>query len=443
LVWSPDGRWLVAPDKAFPHEPFGLFLLSVETGEKKRLTLPPKAWEGDTGAAFSPDGSLAFARITGKSVSELYLLALSSHFAPSGEPKQLTFDGRAVTDTVWSPNGKEIIFSSGQYGDLGLWRIGLDGSGKSQQLSSLGEEGALPTISRQARRLVYARSLRDENIWRADLVGDGREPNPPVKLISSTRQDWVPHFSPDGKRIAFQSDRSGAHEIWVCESDGSRTRQLTWFGKAMSGTPRWSPDAKHIAFDSNVEGQWDIHVISANGGKPRRLTSDASHEVVPSWSNDGKWIYFASNRAGDFQVWKMPANGGEAVQVTKKGGVVAFESTDGRWLYYTKTKMPEIVVQSSSLWKVALPGGEESQVLESILMRNFAVAAGGIYFIPEPGPGGSASIQFLNFASGESKRIIEINNPGWAMAASRDGRSLLWMQIDYEGDDLMLVENFR
>jgi TolB protein len=67
---------------------------------------------------------------------------------------------------------------------------------------------------------------------------------------------------------------------------------------AHSGTPRWSPDGERIAFDSNVEGQWEVYVISANGGRLQRLTSNSASDDSPSWSRDGKWIYFASNRSG-------------------------------------------------------------------------------------------------------------------------------------------------
>jgi Tol biopolymer transport system component len=105
----------------------------------------------------------------------------------------------------------------------------------------------------------------------------------------------------------------------------------------MTGGPNWSPAGSHIVFDSNKEGQFEVYVVSAAGGNPRRLTENPATDGVPSWSRDGTWIYFMSNRSGEAQVWKMPAAGGPAVQVTKKGGYVAVESTDGRLVYYSKS----------------------------------------------------------------------------------------------------------
>jgi Tol biopolymer transport system component len=103
-----------------------------------------------------------------------------------------------------------------------------------------------------------------------------------------------------------------------------------------TGSPRWSPDGRWIAFDSTKYGHRDIFVVAAEGGFLRRLTTEPSEDVRPNWSADGRWIYFGSDRGGDWQVWKVPSEGGAAVQVTRHGGREAFESLDGKFVYYTK-----------------------------------------------------------------------------------------------------------
>jgi len=125
------------------------------------------------------------------------------------------------------------------------------------------------------------------------------------------------------------------------------------------------------------------------------------------------------------------------VKVTGNGGNKAFESVDGKSLYYTKA------YDSSGLWKMPLSGGEESQVLPSVMWDAFSLVNEGIYFIPGP-PFRKVSIQFLNFATGNVKTVAPMSAPYFAgLSVSPDGRSLLFSQIDEVGSDLMLLENFR
>jgi len=209
----------------------------------------------------------------------------------------------------------------------------------------------------------------------------------PSPFIASIRAEEAAQYSPDGKRIAFQSERSGVNGIWVCDADGSNTVELFSRSGKVCGTPRWSPDAQRITFDSNLEGNFDIYIIRASGGKPIRLTTDPADDGGSSWSRNGNWIYFASNRTGRWETWKVSAGGGEAIQVTRNGGETAFESPDGKFIYYTKGDM------SGPLWKMSVSGGEEGQVLPSVVAHAFSLVNDGIYFIPGP-PLGSLPSSF-------------------------------------------------
>jgi Tol biopolymer transport system component len=170
------------------------------------------------------------------------------------------------------------------------------------------------------------------------------------------------------------------------------------------------------------------------------LTTHPADDVAPSWSRDGKWVYFASTRTGRYQVWKVSAGGGVPIQVTQNGGGAAFESPDGKFIYFMKGDVGEV---STGLWKMPVRGGEESQVLSSVIERAFSLVNDGIYFIPEPGIDRKASIQFLSFATGKVKIVAPISRtPEEGLSVSPDGRFLLFSQWDEAGSDLMLVENF-
>ena len=369
-----------------------------------------------------------------------------------GEPRRLTFSGQATFGLAWTPDGREIVFSSSPGGgsNSSSWRISSFG-GMPELLS--GTAGAVsPAISRQGSRLIYSRGTSDLNIWCLELSGLTTARNRPARLIASTRTDFFPQISPDGDRIAFESARSGSPEVWVCDRDGRGAVQLTSFAGVNAGAPCWSHDGRWIAFDAAPDGNGDIYVISADGGSPRRLTTEGSGEAVPSWSRDGKWIYFSSTRTGISQVWKAPAAGGEAVQVTKKGGGhTAFESPDGQFVFYAKTEGSP--GRPAAVWRVPAEGGEEVAVLDSprpVKAGAWAVVEQGIYFIDVERSEALVAEGFLKFFHFDTRRVTQIASLGEQLstfpvqvAVSPDGSWLLYVQDDQGGADLMLVENFR
>ncbi len=244
-------------------------------------------------------------------------------------------------------------------------------------------------------------------------------------------------FSPDGKRIVFASNRSGSWEIWVCDSDGSNARQLTFFEGPYANWPRWSPDGRQIAFTGTAETHYACYLVGAEGGRPRRLTAGASSDYLPSWSRDGKWIYFVSERTGAIQVWKMPAQGGQAVQVTKQGGHIALESPDGKTLYYAKS------CDAPGLWKLPVEGGEETPVLEQFAGEQcdkWGVTAEGIYFYNVA----TKAIEFFNFATHRTTQMAKPEKDARCfLSLSPDGRWILYSQVDQRTGKIILVENFR
>jgi Tol biopolymer transport system component len=301
---------------------------------------------------------------------------------------------------------------------------------KPERLAFSGTDARQPAISRQGDLAYPSGSGLDIDVWRLELNGGRPAVGTPLKLISSTWIDHEARYSPDGKHIAFISNRSGNFEVWVSDSDGSNAMQLTSFGGStyISGC-LWSPDGRDIYFTSNAGGKNSPYVISANGGKPKLLA-----EGFDGWSRDGKWTYFLSKRSGADELWKKSVEGGDPVQVTRQGfSGGAIESTDGRLVYYEK---------GGGVWRVPIQGGEETRVLESFFNNNFAVVDQGIYFITSAE---RSAIQYLSFATGKISRIAGIGTrePDYGFSVSPDGRWLLYTQWESLHSDLMLVKNFR
>ena len=110
-----------------------------------------------------------FSRMSGQGVEDIYLVA-----AEGGEPRQLTFDNRSITDLNWTADGREIVFISDRAGDSGLWRVSATGGTPERLLTAVGYRVTRLSISRQGQRLAYSQMFVDTNIWRAELAGTGK-----------------------------------------------------------------------------------------------------------------------------------------------------------------------------------------------------------------------------------------------------------------------------
>jgi Tol biopolymer transport system component len=285
--------------------------------------------------------------------------------------------------------------------------------------------------------LVYVRSFVDTNIWRIETSAPGApSSSPPVMAISSTKHEYHGEFSPDGRRVAFTSTRSGESEVWISDPDGSNAVQLTSTRAQDTTWPHWSPDGQLIAFSSNGEGEWDIYVVPAGGGKPRRLTSHPAIDIHPTFSRDGKWIYFSSIRSGDYRIWRIEANGGDAVQVTPNQGRGALESADGNSIYYHTASVV------APLWRLPISGGEPVKVLDGIVWFNYCLVDKGAYYIDRLGR--ETRLLYLNFVTGKPTTVARnLGEVSAGLTASPDGRTVLFTRVDSSADDLMLVEDFR
>ena len=444
VAWSPDNKWIATSDSETPTSAMSLVLISAITGEKRRLVYKPATVEADLSPSFSPDGRyLAFARHLGPHSADIYLLELPQRGLVAGEARRLTTWNRMAGNPIWTGDGQDVIFV-GDHSQLGfqIWKFPALHAGDPVSFNEIGQDSASIALSPLRNRLVYERKVEDTNIWHIDFDSPLSTPgNRRVvskgPLIASTRQDFNPQYSPDGRHVAYQSDRSGYCEIWIAGRDGTSPRQLTSLHAEISGFPTWSPDGKLIAFHSRLNGYANLFVANVETGDYRKLTTGTTNDTAPRWSHDGKWIYFESEREDGPQIWRISAAGGPATQLTRAGGVVALESVDGRLLFYSKDSEP-------GLWVLPLKGGTESQVLPSLYgVDNFAVTKQGIYFIRRA-PDVGAVIGFMSFSSRMPVDLASIKFPvGMGLAVSPDERSILYTQLDRADSDLFLVDNFK
>jgi serine/threonine protein kinase len=439
LDWSPNGGTLVFSE--FPEKDKGyggsrIALLSLRDSTTKQLTSPPEQ-EGDREPVFSPDGSsVAFIRWPlGGPNGDVFVVSVSG-----GNPRRLTFDNSCTTP-AWTQDGKEIVFSSTTAGLRSLWRVPVSG-GTPQPITGIGEMAMSPAVARKGSQLAYLHFALRNSIWQINLKDEKNALGLPVQRFSSRGINWRPSFSPDGKMVAFESDRMGFSDIWYCAADGSNCKQLTSL-HATSGTARWSPDGRYIAFESQSQHYYDIYVIEFPTGKPHLVsTFPEASNGAPSWSRDGQWIYFYSTQEKEhFQLWKVPFKGGTPVRVTRNGGVYSSESDDERFLYYSKFEEP-------GLWRMPLAGGPETKVLDEPpgwAWFDWALTSKGIYFLDlSVKPYGR--IEFFDFRTRKTVAVFSLEKPapGYVgLAVGPDGRSILFGQAELDDSYVMLVKNFR
>jgi Tol biopolymer transport system component len=429
-TWSADSKWLVVGSALPDSNEVPLFKVSVESGEATQITHPGGTL-GDFWPQISPDGkTLLFTRRAPNEFGDLYELALDGNADPVGQPRAIPSGSLPIGPANWISGGQTILFVTVG----GVFRIPATGSDMPERIPVLGYEALHVGLSRSGDRLAYAMERGDANIWRIDLTA---KPAHPERLIASTFRDAYPQYSPDGKRIAFYSDRGGSTQIWMGDAEGEQSRQLTFVQSEAARTPHWSPDGKTLVLDSDVSGAYQVYTMSAEGGKMTQLTQGPAANFAATWSRDGRWIYFASNRTRRNEIWKMPAEGGTATQITHAGGVKALESFDGRTIYFDKEG------GSGSIWKMPVEGGAETKLVDSLYRINFALGKQGIYYMSAPGIDDTSALMFYSFATGTSSTILQMGFPAYGLDISPDGRYLIYGQLDSPGSNLMLVEHFH
>ena len=440
LAWCPDSSCVVVTDSVGEAKPDALFVVSLDSGEKRQLTNPEDSVFADSDPAISPDGKwLVFRREVAPFTGELNVLPIRNDLTAAGELRRLTPFTLAAYNPRWMPDSTEILFSA----KAALWRLRISGEGTPERLPFVGEDGMTPSVSSaqpdRPARIAYVRSYADANIWRVDTSSPGAPASaPPTVAIASTRRDSVAHFAPDGRQVTFTSNRSGELEIWRADASGAGAVQLTSMG-ANPGWPRWSLDGKAVAFHSNPEGNGDILVVPAEGGKPRNLTAHPATDVFATYSHDGQWIYFSSTRSGRPMIWKIPTSGGPAVQVSPGLGMMAIESPDGVYIYYTESPTSN---SPAPLWRVPVKGGAAVKIAEGVNSTGFDVLDSGVYYI-ERLPG-EARLQYFDFATRKATTVArDLGNVDFGLSVSPDGRTILFSRVDSSVNDLMIVENFR
>jgi TolB protein len=264
---------------------------------------------------------------------------------PNAEPRRLTVS--VSVDGVYSPDGRWIAFAANRAGNdpevLDIYRMSTAGA-DVQALTRHPANDETPAISPDGRRIAFM-SMRSGDPEIYVMNADGGEV---ARLTHDSGWDIHPRWAPDGRAILFNSTRGSKNtadpelfEIYAVKPDGSGLRQLT-HDKEVSTYATYSPDGAKIIYRRIVGGNSEVFVMDADGAGQINLTRNAAFDGWPTWSRDGHRIAFASNRGGPedvYEIYEMNADGTNVVQRTQLGSrsTAPEYSPDGGTILFTRS----------------------------------------------------------------------------------------------------------
>jgi serine/threonine-protein kinase len=432
-AWSPDGTHL-AFDAAWAGAR-RIWISDAAGLNPRQLTSDSSEAVIHAGPRWSPDGRrLVFRRIEG-TTSDLLTADVGS-----AATVRFTQDAPAELDPAWSPDGRWIYFSSDRGGGMNVWRqeVSADGHpGAREQLTTGAGADVEPAPAPDGRRLAFAVRGLNADLWRLPVSPTtGAATGMPEPVIVTTRVESRGSWSPDGRTIAFNSDRLGEMNIWLHDVATGADRQLTR-GAGGDYQPQWAPDGRTLAFFSARAGNLDLWSVSVDDGRLVRLTSDPAMDINPFYSPDGLSIAFLSDRLGRTDVWLMNADGTGQRRLTSTGAGGHFIrwSKDGRSLVYraesgTQTHIMRVAVEDGSLTPMPeiLSGGHMSWSPDQSMIMDVR-GHRTLFVYPVDG---SSPRRVFEFPTPDAR----IDYPVW----SPDGRQLLFDRAAPRGGDVWVMD---
>ena len=287
-AWSPDGRSIVYCSEAIagPTRRMGvstLWVVDVDAGQPRKID------DGDAvQPAWSPSGArIAFSAATAGQ-KDLFTIP-----AAGGARVAVLQDAAVDQSPAWAPDGLSLYFASNRGGAMNLWRIAVDeptgrALGAPEPVTGGVQAAAdLPSVSKDGAKLVFRSQLTIVNPVAVPFDAGAERLGTPTPLFEHTGILNPLDVSPDGQWLALWNFEAQRPDIFISRTDGSDLRRLT-DDVAIDRWPVWSPDGRELAFYSNRGGDFQIWTVRPDGSRlTQRTEAKGGGMMFPLWSPTG------------------------------------------------------------------------------------------------------------------------------------------------------------
>jgi Tol biopolymer transport system component/DNA-binding winged helix-turn-helix (wHTH) protein len=428
--WSVDGEQLAFAARDSDSGQYRLYLLNLATLLVTSAAFDRPDNAGDIQPRFSPDGrQLAWIGHDRAGGSGLFVAPRGG-----GTPRAVTFGREQLQGLAWTADSRTLVYAAAPAGAFDLWQIPATG-GKARSITTPGAFAWNPTIARGSGDLVYEQVQVDQDLWRVAVPDRTAWPILGEPFITSTRWEFEADYQPHGGGLAFVSARSGQPEIWLGDADGQGLRQLTNLGASAITNLRWSPGGDRLACNAVIAGQQRILVADPAGGTPRQVTTGYPREIFGSWAANGQALLVGADAGSGWQLYRLPLDGGASDQLTRGGGLVAQEASDGRTVYFTRPERP-------GLWRRQSGGRVAPElVLPDLQLRdrfNWRLRDHEIIWVMRTG--GAVLLLEHDLDAGESVLLAELPGfQGSGLAVAPRSDTFLYPRLGEAAGDLMII----
>lgn len=421
LAWQPDGQAIVftaIPDASVKMS--RLMVMPLEGGAPRLLPVPPGGNADDWLPSYSPDGTkLAFARAWPDGHMSILVVDVRS----GRELHRLVLDSSSV-NFDWAVDGRGLYLTNVSRQRRGLWHVDLESGRWQQVMPGIGQLGRLSTAR---RRGVMAMEIYRGHGDVVEFTADARQHT----LQGSGANEYEPQLSPDGKAMAFVSDRTGGPQIWLAEDDRP-PRPLTNLPDANMNSLRWSPDSRTLLFVAEVGMVSDLYQVTIADEATVRLTHDGHYKNAPVWMPDGT-IRLPIRGDAAWDIWSIDPTGKPPVRleenrdyidVSRDGMMLLVGNTGGKQLTWTSLKGQ---------------GGGIIDLPVTLSQRNVVFCPDTIFAARMNLP--SAEVIAVDRATGEERRLgmVPRTDVRGQISADCDNHSVMMMQFVGQESDLVVL----